>query len=86
MVDGVDVVLDSLGVPEGEAGQELLLYGGVEAAEDDRLVSEGGDGLHVLTSSWATNIFYLKFLKYFQHYMYVVSVLFFKQLNENQIP
>ena len=52
MVDSVDVGLDSLGVPEGEAGQELLLYGGVETAEDDRLVSEGGDGLHVLTSSW----------------------------------
>ena len=52
MVDGVDVVLDDVRVPEGEAVQELLLDGGVEAAEDDRLVPEGGDGLHVLTSSW----------------------------------
>ena len=49
MVDGVDVVLDDVRVPEAEPGKELLLDGGVEAAEDDGLVAECGDCLHTLT-------------------------------------
>ena len=51
MVDGVDVVLDDVRVPEAEPGKELLLDGGVEAPEDDGLVTQGSDSLNILTFS-----------------------------------
>ena len=53
MIDRVSVVLDDPVVPEREAGEELVLDGGVETPEDDGLVAQGSDSpyLRVLTSS-----------------------------------
>ena len=50
MLDRVGVVIDNPMFPEREAGEELVLDGGVEAPEDDGLVAERCDGLYLLTS------------------------------------
>ena len=51
MFDRGGVVSDNFRVPEREAREKHILYSGVEAAEDDGLVTQGSDSLNFLTFS-----------------------------------